>query len=190
MQDENEEVLEVNETNDEPGTDTEESEEVSQGETSDDTETNDDSITLSKSEFDKLQREAFAAKRLREKVSKTKEAVTSSESPQALDQELVERTFLAAQMQILDPDVQDEAMRLASKFGQSIAQAVKDPDIKQRLENLTKQKKAQQAVAQGTGGSVQKGRGVDYYAQEYKRTGKLPEDNALVSKILDKLAQK
>lgn len=186
FQNDDEEVLEVNDTEDESGATTEESTEESEGEDSDTTESTDDTVTISRTELEKLQRESHAAKRLRERKEKVSDK--DSEGAQTLDQDLIERTFLAAQMQILDSDVQDEAMRLKEKLGfDSIAKAVSDPDVKMRLDNLIKQKKVQQSVASGTGGSVQKGRGIEYHVAEYKRTGKLPDDNRLVAQILDKL---
>jgi hypothetical protein len=186
MPEETEEVeLEVKETEDESGTDTEESTEESEGEDGSDS-GEDDTVTLTKEEHAKLLRESHAAKRLREKKSIQKD----SEGSETLDQELVERTYLAAQLQILDGDIQDEALRLKEKLGfDSIAKAVNDPDIKLRLDNLIKDKKTKQSVAGGTGGSVQKGRGVNYYVSEYKRTGKLPDDKRIISQILDVLAQ-
>ena len=185
FQNEEEEVLEVNDTEDESGATTEESTEESEGEDSELVEV-DDTVTISRTELEKLQRESHAAKRLRERKEKVSDK--DSEGAQTLDQDLIERTFLAAQMQILDSDVQDEAMRLKEKLGfDSIAKAVSDPDVKMRLDNLIKQKKVQQSVAGGTGGSVQKGRGIEYHVAEYKRTGKLPDDNRLVAQILDKL---
>lgn len=185
FQNDDEEVLEVNDTEDESGATTEESTEESEGEDSELVEVG-DTVTISRTELEKLQRESHAAKRLRERKEKVSDK--DSEGAQTLDQDLIERTFLAAQMQILDSDVQDEAMRLKDKLGfDSIAKAINDPDVKMRLDNLIKQKKAQQSVAGGTGGSVQKGRGIEYHVAEYKKSGKLPDDQRLVAQILDKL---
>lgn len=184
------EDVSANDTTDEFGTDAENSSEATEEQDSSDVET--DTVSVNRADYEKLQREAAAAKRLREKQAKTKESSgQTQEGGQALDRELMERTYLAAQLKIDDVDVQDEAIRLAKKFDMPITAAVNDPDIKTRLDNLIKQKKAQNAIAGGTGGSTSRGKTAEYYASEYKRTGKLPElDTAMTAKVLDVLARK
>lgn len=184
-----EETLLDNDTDDEStdtdGTSREESEESgSTEETTDDAE---ETVTISKSELDKLKRESFAAKRLREGKGKEGSKESSKEG-QEFDQEMIERTFIAVHAKVDDIDAQDEVIRLARKFDMSVKDAVKDPDILLRIENLQRQKKARQAIAGNTGSAKSNNRGVDYYVEQYKTKGTLPSDPAIVAKILDKLA--
>ena len=186
---EEEVMLEDNENDDEIGTDdgdsSQESEEQSSEEESGDT--SEETVTISKSELDKLRRESFAAKRLRE--SKGKESSKeSTEKGTDFDKEMIERTFIAVHAKIDDTEVQDEAIRLARKFDMSVPDAVKDPDIKLRLETLQKQKKARQAVAGQTGSAKNNNRGIDYHVEQYKTKGVLPNDPSTIAKILERLA--
>lgn len=174
--------LEVTDTEDEPqnaDTDGDEASEESQGE-----ETSDDTIQVSRSEYEKLKRESFAAKRLREKPSH-KDGETSKESGSQLDQELIARTFLAAQAGIVDKEVQSEAMRLANKFGMNIAEAMDDPDISTRLKNLQKQKETQKAIAKGTGGSATRTKDVQYYLTYFKQHNDFPAGtpSSMIAKV-------
>jgi hypothetical protein len=157
----------------------------------DDTEetTEDDSISVNRADYEKLQREAAAAKRLREKASKQSEksGQEGNQSEEKYDQELIERTFLAAQLGIQDADVQDEAIRLARKFDMSISSAVKDDDIKTRLESLQKQKQAKQAMAKNSNGTATQNKGVDYWVARYKKDGSLPDDSKMIAQVMDKL---
>jgi hypothetical protein len=158
------------------------------GETSEESATEDadeETITINKSDYDKIRREAAAAARLR---GKGKES--GKESTQGYDQDLIARTFLAAQAGINDPDVQDEALRLAKKFDMPIDQAMKDADIEMRVKNLQKQKLAKAGIAGGNGAGGVKPRSVEQYTNEFRKTGKLPDDPRLVSKILDELTKK
>jgi hypothetical protein len=148
-----------------------------------------ETVTINKSDYDKIRREAAAAARLRGK-GKESGKEDSKESPQGYDQDLIARTFLAAQSGINDPDVQDEALRLAKKFDMKIDEAMKDSDISTRIKNLQKQKMAQKGVAGVNGAGGAKPRGIEHYVQEFKRTNKLPDDPRLVSKILDELVKK
>jgi len=182
------EVLEDNDFEDESedisGTSSEESEESGSTEETSDV---DEQVTISKSELDKLRRESFAAKRLRE--GKGKEgSKESNEKGSDYDKEMIERTFIAVHGKIEDSEVQDEAIRLARKFDMSVPDAMKDPDIKLRLDNLQKQKKARQAIAGQTGSAKNNNRGVDYHVEQYKTKGILPNDPAIIAKVLDKLA--
>jgi hypothetical protein len=182
------EVLEDNDFEDESedisGTSSEESEESGSAEETSDV---DEQVTISKSELDKLRRESFAAKRLRE--GKGKEgSKESNEKGSDYDKEMIERTFIAVHGKIEDSEVQDEAIRLARKFDMSVPDAMKDPDIKLRLDNLQKQKKARQAIAGQTGSAKNNNRGVDYHVEQYKTKGILPNDPAIIAKVLDKLA--
>lgn len=144
-------------------------------------------VTIPKDEFERLKRGLARKARIE---SKGKDKADSQESEGGYDQDLISRTFLAAQAQIIDPDVQDEALRLANKFGMKIDQAMKDPDIATRLKNLQKQKQTQAGIAGNGGVNVAKPRSIEQYTAEYKKTGKLPDDPRLVSKILDELTKK
>lgn len=157
-------------------------------EASDDEPSDDETVSLSRTELEKLRREAAAAKRLREKSKQGSEKGSDEGAAPQYDQELIERTFLAAQLGIQDPDVQDEAIRLAKKFGMNINQAVKDDDIKTRLSNLQKRKEAQRAVAKEAKGSAATNKGVEYWVSKFQRDGSLPDDPKLQSQVLDKLA--
>jgi hypothetical protein len=55
------------------------------------------------------------------------------------------------------------------------------------LENLQKKKKAQAAVAGGTGGAKVANKGMDYYVAEFKRSGTVPDDPKIAAKMLDHL---
>lgn len=183
------EILEDNETEDETGTDEADSSQESKEQSSEEESGEDggETVTISKSELDKLKRESFAAKRLREKKSAegSKESV---EKGSDFDKEMIERTFIAVHAKVDDPEAQDEVIRLARKFDMSVSDAVKDPDIKLRIENLQKQKKARQAVAGQTGSAKNNNRGVDYHVEQYKTKGVLPSDPSMIAKVLEKLA--
>lgn len=144
-------------------------------------------VTLSKDEYERLKRGLARKARIE---SKGKDKGDSKESEGGYDQDLISRTYLAAQAGINDPDVQDEALRLASKFGMKIDQAMKDADIATRLQNLQKQKQTQAGISGNGGVNVAKPRSVEQYTAEYKKTGKLPDDPRIVSKILDALTKK
>lgn len=152
----------------------------------------DETITLSKSDYDKLQREVAANARLRKQIKERGEkgsekgSEKSEESPQ-LDRDLIDRTYLAAQAGVKDMDVQDEALRLAKKFDMSIVEALKDPDISARLENLQRKKKAQAAVAGATGGAKSANKGMEHYLAEFRSKGTLPDDPKIVAKMMDYL---
>lgn len=164
----------------------------SEGETEETTEeqaSSDDAeetVTISKSDYERIQRGLARKARIE---SKGKEKSTSEEGV-GLDHDLISRTFLAAQAGITDADVQDEALRLANKFGMKIDQAIKDPDISTRIKNLQKQKQTQAGIAGGSGNAAGKPRSIEQYTAEFKKTGKLPDDPRLVSKILDELTKK
>lgn len=182
-----EEELSSNEADHDTGTTEGESEEVSEEPVGEEVES--DRIEVSKSEYDKLRREAHAAKRLREKTSH-KDSSESKEGGASLDQELVSRTFLAAQSGITDKEIQNEALRLAEKFGMSIVEAMDDTDISTRLKNLQKQKETRQAIARNNGGVVSKDKGVDYYLGYFKKNGDFPPNtpNSMIAKVTEKLA--
>lgn len=186
---EEETILEDNEMEDETGTDVGDSNQESeeQGSEEESGETDDETVTISKSELDKLRRESFAAKRLREGKTK-KSGEESSKETQDFDKEMIERTFIAVHAKVDDPEVQDEVIRLARKWDMTVADAVKDPDIKLRIENLQKQKKARQAVAGQTGSAKNNNRGIDYHVEQYKTKGVLPNDPVAIAKVLEKLA--
>lgn len=172
----------------EPEVTTDEGIEESEGDSSE--ETNDDTIQVSKAEFEKYKREAFAAKRLRERTEKgNKESGQESVAP-SLDQELIARTFLAAQAGITDKEVQNEALRLAQKFGMNIAQAMDDADVMTRIKNLQKQKQTQQAIAKQTGGSATRTKDVSYYLAHFKQHGDFPAGtpSSMIAKVTHALA--
>jgi hypothetical protein len=158
-------------------------------EESETTDASEETVTISKSDYDKIRREASAAARLRGKGKESgKEA--SKESAPSYDQDLIARTYLAAQAGIQDPDVQDEALRLAKKFDMPIDQVMKDEDFALRVKNLQKQQLAKAGIAGGNGAGGVKARSVEHYTNEFRKTGKLPDDPRLVSKILDELTKK
>jgi len=177
---EEEDTYEADTTTGDDGDETEESETEDASE---------ETVTISKSDYDKIRREAAAAARLRGK-GKESGKDSSKESTQSYDQDLIARTFLAAQAGINDPEVQDEALRLAKKFDMPIDQAMKDSDIAQRVKNLQKQQIAQKGINGSQGAGSVKPRSVEQYTNEFKKTGKLPDDPRLVSKILDELTKK
>ena len=149
-----------------------------------------DTVQVSRSEYEKLQREAAAAKRLRDKTSK-EEGGKESPSKGSFDQELIARTYLAAQAGITDKEVQNEALRLANKFGMNIAEAMDDADISTRLKTLQKQKATQNAIAKGTGGSATRTKDASYYLTYFKQHGDFPEGTptAMIARVTQDLAQ-
>jgi hypothetical protein len=153
------------------------------------TETSEETVTISKSDYDKIRREAAAAARLRGKDKKSGKE-DSQETTQGYDQELIARTYLAAQAGIQDPEVQDEALRLAKKFDMPIDQAMRDSDIAQRVKNLQRQQIAKAGITGGNGAGGVKSRSVEQHTNEFRKTGKLPDDPKLVSQILDELTKK
>jgi hypothetical protein len=182
-----EEEVRDEEVTEETYEDTSDTEDV--GEESEESTTEEDApevVTVPRDEYERLKR-GLARKARLESKGKGKES--GEESSQGYDQDLIARTFLAAQAGVTDPDVQDEALRLANKFGMKIDQAMKDPDIATRLKNLQKQKQTQAGIAGNGGVNVGKQRSIEQYTAEFKRTGKLPDDPKLVSKILDELTK-
>ena len=182
-EEEEEEEEEINETY-ETDTNTRETEETTEEQASDDAEP--ETVTLGKDEYERLKRGLARKARIE---SKGKDKESSQESEGGYDQDLIARTFLAAQAGITDPDVQDEALRLAKKFDMKIDQAMKDADVSTRLKNLQKQKQTQASISGNGGVNVGKPRSIDHYTAEYKKTGKLPDDPRIVSKILDAITK-
>lgn len=157
------------------------------GETTEESETtvpDEEVVTLPKDEYERLKR-GLARKARIEGKREDKEG-----NQGGYDQDLISRTYLAAQAGVTDPEVQDEALRLANKFGMKIDQAMRDPDISTRLKNLQRQKQTQAGIAGNGGQNVAKPRSVEHYVAEFKKTNKLPDDPRLVSKILDELTKK
>ena len=185
-----EEGLTDNEQSDETDTTEGEGEEVSEERVVEEDEEggDDDTIALGRGEYEKLRREASVAKRLREKVKRYDSEKHNVEAP-ALDQELIARTFLSAQSGITDKEVQNEALRLADRFGMNIAEAMDDPDISIRLKNLQKQKEAKRAVARSTGGSASRAKDISYYKSYFKQHGDFPDEtpNEMIVKVMDSL---
>lgn len=189
VQNQEEEVIEE-EQEYESGNNEEETEETT--EESPSTDDGDETVTLSKSDYDRLQRGLARKARLEGKgkeSGKQDSKESSKNSTEGYDQDLISRTYLAAQAGITDPDIQDEALRLSEKFGMKIDQAMKDSDISSRLQNLQKQKQTQAGVSGNGGQTVAKPRSIEQYTNEFKKTGKLPDDPKLVSKILDQLTK-
>lgn len=171
---------------DETGDTEGESEEVSEEQVDDEAEEDRDEISVNRADYDKLRREAAAAKRLREKGSK-KDHQQDSQQVAPLDQELISRTFLAAQSGITDKEIQNEALRLADKFGMNIAEAMEDPDISLRVKNLQTQREAKRAIAKSTGGSAARTKDLSYYASYFKQHGDFPPGtpNNMIVKVMD-----
>jgi hypothetical protein len=187
----NAEEVEVTTQEHEETTVTEDAPETSETSDFDETSTEDtDTVTLNRADYEKLQREVAANARLRKEAKERREngSVPKEEGKQELDRDLIDRTYLAAQAGLRDMDVQDEALRLAKKFGMSVVEALKDEDIKSRLENIQKKKKAQAAVAGGTGGAKAANKGMEYYVAKFKQDGTVPDDPKIAAKMLDYLA--
>lgn len=180
-----EDNLEEDESGNDEGDSEQESEEQSHEEEGGDTDS--ETVTISKTDLDKLKREAFAAKRLRDRKGKGEDGSKESTETE-FDKEMIERTFIAVHAKVDNQEAQDEVIRLAKKFGMSVAEAVKDPDVKLRIENIQKQAKARQAIAGQTGSGKNNNRGIDYHVEQYKTKGVLPSDPSTVAKILEKMA--
>lgn len=193
-QDENE-VLEDNQDTDEYQDTESNGDEVSEESVGEETGETDEeeSVSISRAELEKLRRESAAARRLREKVGKEggkKGGEESSGINKDFDQELISRTYLAAQAGIKDKEVQDEALRLAEKFGMNIAEAMSDADISTRLTNLQKRKEAQRAVAKSTGGSTSRTKDVSFYLEYFKKNGDFPAGTptSMIARVTESLA--
>jgi hypothetical protein len=182
------EDLEANDNNDDQGVSDSDDSQTSEEQTlsEDDGET----ISVNREEYAKLQREAAAAKRLRERKESNKEG--SESSPQVIDQTLIEQVerLTLANAGLTNPDIQDEALRLAKKLHQPVHEIMRDPDIKRILASKQKSREAQRSVAGGTGGATTANKGLDYYVTQYKQKGILPEDSKLIAQIVDALAKK
>ena len=144
----------------------------------------------------RYEEERQARERAERAIEKNKRKAKESkpqeqESNSNYDQELVNRTYLAAQADIKDRDVQDEALRLADKFGMSIAKAMDDPDISTRLKNMQKQKQSEAAIAKTTGGSQRTTKDVDFYVTYFNKHGDFPADatSEMIAKATGKLAR-
>lgn len=144
----------------------------------------------------RYEEERQARERAERAIEKNKKKAKESkpqeqESNSNYDQELINRTYLAAQADIKDRDVQDEALRLADKFGMSIAKAMDDPDISTRLKNMQKQKQSEAAIAKTTGGSQRTTKDVDFYVTYFNKHGDFPADtpSSMIAKVTGKLAQ-
>lgn len=159
----------------------EESEALDAGEETDDT------VTISKSDYEKLQR-GLARKARIESKGKGKES--SQESEGNYDQDLISRTYLAAQIGVTDADIQDQALEMAKKMNMKLPEAAKDSFFMDRIKHLQKQKQTQAGIAGNGGQNTAKPKSVDSYVAEFNKTGNLPDDPRLVSKILDALTKK
>lgn len=132
--------------------------------------------------------------RLKEENRKLKEQAKESGSEKEVDatsSELMERAYLASN-DIKDKDAQNEVIRLADKLGLSVMDAIEDEDITLRVTSLLKKKKAQQSVAQGTGGSAQKSKGVSWHTSYFEKHGDFAPGatQEMISKVTDALAAK
>jgi hypothetical protein len=168
---------------------TEDATETPESTESDETPAEDDTVTLNRADYEKLQRELAANARLRKEAKERRENGSQEKEIESkgLDRDLIDRTYLAAQSNIRDPDVQDEALRLAKKFGMSVVEAMKDDDIKTRLDNLQKKKKAQQAVAGSGGGAKSANKGMDYHVAQFKQHNIVPDDPKIAAKLMEYL---
>jgi hypothetical protein len=184
-----EEVLEVNNNDNDEGTDSQETADVSEEQEVEQDRTEDESVSVSRTEYDKLRREAAAAKRLREKGRESGKESSGKEASPQYDQELIERTYLASMGGINDPDIQDEALKMARKLNMTVTELVKDEFVKDRLAFLQKQKVARRAVDKGNTGSTTQQKGVDYWVKKYKQDGSMPTDPKVLSQMLDRLAE-
>lgn len=184
-----EEVLEVNDTDNDEGTDSQEAADVSEEQEVESDSTEDESVSVSRTEYDKLRREAAAAKRLREKGRESGEKSSGKEARPQYDQELIERTYLASMGGINDPDIQDEALKMARKLNMTVTELVKDEFVKDRLAFLQKQKVARRAVEKGSTGSATQQKGVEYWVKKYKQDGSMPSDPKILSQMMDRLAE-
>ena len=184
-----EEVLEVNDIDNDEGTDSQEAPDVSEEQEMDTDSAEDESVSVSRTEYDKLRREAAAAKRLREKGREGGKENRGKEASPQYDQELIERTYLASMGGINDPDIQDEALKMARKLNMTVTELVKDEFVKDRLAFLQKQKVARRAVDKGSTGSTTQQKGVDYWVKKYKQDGSMPSDPKVLSQMLDRLAE-
>lgn len=181
------EDLPANDENDETRSTTDESSEVPEEQETGSTSNEDDSVSVSRSELEKLRREAAAAKRLREKNREGGQE-NRKETPQ-YDQELIERTFLASMAGISDPDVQDEALKMGKKLGMTVTELVKDDFFKERIAFLQKQKVAKRSIDNGKSGSATQQKGVDYWVKKYKQDGSMPDDPKILAKMMDVLGE-
>ena len=108
-----------------------------------------------KSQIDRLKKENRELKAKAKEQGSDKEVVPTNS-------ELVERTYLAANG-IKDREVQDEIMRLATKFDIPVDEAMDDADISSRAEALLKKKAAAKSVTKATGGAASRTKGVAYH---------------------------
>ena len=144
----------------------------------------------------RYEEERQARERAERAIEKNKRKAKESkpqeqESNSNYDQDLINRTYLAAQADIKDRDVQDEALRLADKFGMSIAKAMDDPDISTRLKNMQKQKQSEAAITKTSGGSQRTTKDVDFYVTYFNKHGDFPADatSEMIAKATGKLAR-
>jgi hypothetical protein len=181
------EDLVANDTADETGNEAEASFEASDD--ADTGATDEETVSVSRAEYAKLQREAAAAKRLRERREKGDQE-SREEGSANLDKAFIEQVerLTLSQAGITDPDVQDEALRLAKKLGMNAVQVSRDNDIKSILAAKQKAKVAQKSVASSQAAAASQNKGVDYWVAKYQRDGSLPEDRKILAQLMDKLA--
>jgi hypothetical protein len=171
----------------ESNTDTEETGEAT--EESEAEQADEEVVTIPKDEFERLKRGLARKARIE---SKGKDKGDSKESEGGYDQSLIEQVeeLTFSTVGITNDDIKDEAKDTAKRLKLPVLDVLKDPVIKGILLEKQKQKQIQAGISGNGGVNVSKPRSIDQYTAEYKKTGKLPDDPRIVSKILDQLTKK
>lgn len=112
-------------------------------------ESNDDTVTLSKSEYSKLKRQAFAYKANKTEKPEVKETQTTTNS--SISEEAIEAKILLAQGK--SPEIIEEMKALAKVRGKSLLEVQNDPILvamEQAREAEAKAKAARLGVSKGS----------------------------------------
>lgn len=112
-------------------------------------ESHEDTVTLSKSEYSKLKRQAIAYKANKSEKSEVKEERNTNS---ALSKDDIELTVLAAQG--FDKEILDEMKVLAQLRGKSVLEVKNDPIIVAMMDMKEKEEKAKQARLGASKGSA------------------------------------
>lgn len=183
-----EEDTNLEETN-EHTADTEESTEETEGEDGGDTDESDterdERRERRESQIDRLKKKNDEYKRRLKEFESTKGTGNGKET----NSELIERTYLAANG-VTDKEAQAEAIRLAHKFDFSIDEALDDADIKRRVDNIVRERKANRSVTASSGGARQSPRTVEYWVKQTQEKGVLAPTEEMRKKVLERLAGK
>lgn len=181
-----EEDTNLEETN-EHTADTEESTEETEGEDGGDTDESDterdERRERRESQIDRLKKKNDEYKR------RLKEFESAKGTGKETNSELIERTYLAANG-VTDKEAQAEAIRLAHKFDFSIDEALDDADIKRRVDNIVRERKANRSVTASSGGARQSPRTVEYWVKQTQEKGVLAPTEEMRKKVLERLAGK